>query len=404
MSEVLDRPGNALALIPASAISKIVSADTSDILGRLREKLAARRPDASTPAGREEIRSTAHGISKDKVAMVKIGKGLTEGWRASTAAVNAECKIVEEKFTILHDEVRGPLTEWENVEKYRVSMHESLLAELVAFGVFPPSFIDPPLLDVVTRIAMLEGLRERDWQEFGVRAIEARTTSMNSLVKLRGHIEQREAEAAELAEMRADKAKRETEEAARVLAEAERHRIAQAAETARVAAEAEANRQIAAEKHRSAVAAEQAAVAAAKATADAAQAETDRVAAAVKADADRVAAQEKAEADRIDAANRSEIARIAAAHRAEQDRAIAADKALCDQQAAVTAERDRVAAAAFATQAEQHRREADVANRSARMHAATKALVEYVGLPAMGAMAVVLAIVDGNVPNVEMRF
>lgn len=128
MSEVSDR--TALAVIPASAISVIVGADESDILGRLAQRVAAHKPDISTPKGRKEIASLAAEVASSKMGLIRLGKSLTEDWRKSTAAVNAECKVIEDRMDALKAQVRAPLTAFEEAEKARVNGHEQALARI----------------------------------------------------------------------------------------------------------------------------------------------------------------------------------------------------------------------------------------------------------------------------------
>lgn len=124
-----DDTGTALAVI-RTALPTILAADQNDILGKLAAKVQAHKPDISTAKGRDAIRSLSAEVASSKVTLVKLGKSLTEDWRAKTKAVNAECNMIEERMDALKEQVRKPLTDFENAEKARVSGHERALEEL----------------------------------------------------------------------------------------------------------------------------------------------------------------------------------------------------------------------------------------------------------------------------------
>jgi hypothetical protein len=315
MSTTIDAPG-ALAVIPASAISTIVSADQNDILGKLGEKIAAFRPDVSSIKGRKEIASIAAEVASSKMDLIRLGKSMTEGWRKQTAAVNAECKIIEERMDELKVQVRAPLTAFEEIEKARIAVHERHLKAMSdLFDCLPP---DAPPSHIKQSLDCLEDYEESvDWQEFVQRASDIHAATRFRLTNMLTAALARD-EAARLAEQR----RLEEAEAARVAAEkAQRERdariAAEAAEAARVAAEARAAEAAAMERQRF----EQERLDAEEAR----RIEADRA-----RQAEERAAQ--AERDRLAAEKRAEAARVEAAAQAERDRAIA-----------IAAERARVA-------------------------------------------------------------
>ena len=57
MSETLER--TELAVLPKSALPTVLAADKDDLLGKLQDRLRSLKLDASTPKGRDEIRSAA---------------------------------------------------------------------------------------------------------------------------------------------------------------------------------------------------------------------------------------------------------------------------------------------------------------------------------------------------------
>mgnify|MGYP003385566499 CR=1 FL=1 len=411
MSELIEPPRTALAVLPATAISTIVAADTDGILAEIARKVNAFKPDVSTVKGRDAMRSLAAEIASSKVALVKIGKGLTEEWRKQTAAVNAECNIVEERMNELREKVRAPLTAWEREEKDRVAGHEAAIKAIIDLGDFGGSFIDPPLVDVIARLDQVENLPERDWKEFSTRALDAKVATIQKLARMRDEIGRREAEQAELKRFREAEAERARIEAERLQAEADRRREAEIAEQARLKAEAEAQRLMAEEKQRAAQAAEEAAEKArleieqeqeraAQAKRDAEEAE----ARAAKAEQDRLQAIAQAEKDRLAAIEAAEMQRRADADRAEHMRVEAAAKAERDRLAAIETERARVAEEKRQADEAAAKRKADNEHRGKILGEAKDALIAHAEVDEATARRVLLAIGKGLVPHVGVTF
>jgi hypothetical protein len=420
MSDIIkeDRPV-ALTIVRASAVSKIVAADKNDLLGALRAELDGYVPDMTTSVGRERAASLGRKVSSAKVAMLKLGDGLTEDARATVKAVGVEKKILEEQFDILRDELLAPLEEYRNIERNRVAAHERALAEIVEAGTFTAAHWEE-----ITPLTMRERLAElatdaaRDWQEFTARASTAVAISTDQINAAIVRREKADAEAAELAEFRAQQVAAQRAEAARVEAERQTAITAAAveAERKRVVTEAEA----AARAERERVAAEaQEAERRAEQERRAAQVERDRI------EAERVAAEARerqAIADREAAEQRARDAEEAGRRAAENARLreeqAAADAEVRRAQAAAEAERRRVDAEQRAVEEERRRVERQIAARHAeeRRLAEDKAhrtkvnnamltvLVEKAGLSAPAGKAVIALIIKGEMPNVTFRY
>lgn len=234
-------------LSPLAVYQDPASADA--IIEKIRAEAAQAGNDISTEAGREKIRSMAYKIARSKTALDELGENLTESWRVQTKAVNEERKRVKQKMQELQDEVRKPLTDWENAEESRTDAHE----EAITYIVEARDMNDPAILPADIQ-AVLETIKQhynsREWEEFGVRAtmevkatvdfleaaIQRRTKEINDaaeLVRLRAAEEERQRKEREdqIAQEAADKAKREAEEQA----QAEAKRVAdEAAERERI--------------------------------------------------------------------------------------------------------------------------------------------------------------------------
>lgn len=355
------------------------------LLDRIAAEVRGTKRDISTAAGREQIRSLAYKLARSKVALDKAGQELTEEWRTKTAAVNAERKTIRDFMDALADEVRKPLTDWENEEKERVAGHERALAAMVeapGYGAVETA------AELELRLSYLRSYPPRDWREFAQRAADTLAAEIDRTERLLAAAVKREAEAAELARLRAEAAERARQEAERQRAEHEARIAAEAAERARREAEEKAAREARAAEEKAE--AERRAAAKLQAELEARQREAEERAAA--AERARAAAEARAKAEAEEAARRAEAARVAAEEKAERDR-----------QAAVEAERRRVAAEQAKAAREAEARAANTRHRAKINNAVADALA-LTGLDAAQSRAVVIAIASGQIPHTSITY
>lgn len=358
------------------------------LLARIAAEVRSVKTDISTAAGRDQIRSLAYRIARSKTALDKAGQDLTEEWRQKTAVVNAERRNIRDFMDALADEVRKPLTDWEAVEKQRVAAHEAALVALVQGPAFYAEAHSVTLEMTLEHLTHIAATPERDWQEFSARAAETVAAEITTCKLALARAQKREAEAAELARLRAEAAERARQEAERQRVEHEARIAAEAAERARREAEERA-------AHAARAAAEQAeaerrAAAKLQAELEAKQREAEERAAA--AERARVAAEARAKVDAEEAQRRAEAARVAAEQKAERDR-----------QAAVEEERRRVAAEQAKAAREAEARAANTRHRAKINNAVADALA-LTGLDAAQAKRVVVAIASGQIPYTSISY
>lgn len=322
------------------------------------QKVNEHKHDVSTKKGRDEIKSLAHKIAKTKVALDKQGFALTEEWRLNKKKVDATRNKIEERLVALQTTFRKPLTDWEVAEDARIAKHQSGLDLLLALITTP---LGLPSADLKTMLATTESIVvDASWEEFEDRATLAKQDAVTALARLVAIAEKQEADAAELAALRA--------------AQVERDRI----ESEKLAAE-EAARADALRIEREKLAEQQ---------------RKDELARVEKAAAERAALEAE---ERVAAAERE-----AAAAKERADREIAAEKERVQREA--EAERQRVAAAAEAEAAEQRRRDEDKAHRKQVNNNIVAELVECSGITTDQAQAIVGHLVRGLVPNVTLKY
>lgn len=336
-------------------------------LEKIRAEVTGEAPDLTTKKGRDAIATRAHKVGKAKVALDDIGKELVAKLKDVPKKIDAERKRMRDLLDALKEEVRAPLTAWEQAEDDRVQRHKDAIEGIVALVVDSGE----PAESIRAALAAVEAVAiGPEWEEFEP---EAARTKDKALTNLRDRLAARvkyDAEQAELARLRADAAARE-----------QKDREERIAREAAEKAQREANERAQAERD-----------AAARREADAlAAAETARLEAEL-ADQRRIAAEQQAELDRAAAAERERVA----AEQAEQDRIQVAEDAR-------QAEIKRQADAKAAEEAEARRREEDKAHKASINRAALDAFVAG-GMPEDCAKQAVTLIAKGLIPNIRITY
>ncbi|WP_279141313.1 hypothetical protein [Sphingomonas paucimobilis] len=371
--KLADEPGTDIATIVQHdpAIVLIDAGKRDDLFAHILREVEAFEPDLTTAKGRDAIKSFAFKITRTKTAIDAAGKQLNEEARARINVVDAARRDARDKLDKLADQVRRPLTEWEEAEKARLARCREIIDAIKADAVVT---LDDTADTVRTRGSAVY-TTALDPAEFGdllAEAEAAKAATVEVLKAALGRLTKEEADRAELEKLRAEAAEREAAEAARREEEA---RKAREAEEARLAEE----RRVAAEK-----------------------AEADRIARIEREAADR-AKREAEDAARAEEARRDrEHAEQLAAERRRAEEAERAHEA--ERQRIAKEEADRKAAA-DAEAAEQARRVRNRAHRSNLMGQAKIAIMAADStVNEAAAVAIVKAIVAGTVPNVTLRF
>lgn len=298
-------------------------------LQQIRTQLDEFKSDVSTKKGRDAIASMAYKVAKGKTALDNLGKALVDEMKREPAMVDAERKRMRDTMDQWKEEVRAPLTAWEEAEEARQARHK---AGIEWFQLRAKEYHDLDLQELRASLTEVEGkVVDAAWEEFEAEAHRAKAKALEALTAAVAAREKYEAEQAELAKLRAEAAAREQKE--------REERIArEAAERAQREAEAKA------------------------------QAERE---AAIKREAEATAAAERRELELKLAAERAEREKAEALQREQQAKADAERR----EAEAVAAEQRRVAAIAEAEAREAKRREADKAHKTAINRAALDAFM-----------------------------
>jgi colicin import membrane protein len=359
-------------------------------------RAAAADSDISTEPGRKAVASLAYKVARTKTFIDEKRIALVAGRKKEIEAIDAEGRNFRKEMDALKEEVRGPLTEWEEAEEARIAENQRRVDVITGIASSPYASIE----GVEAASLELDELTDFTFSpEFRDKVSKVREKAALHL----------QAEADRLKKVATEKAERERKQAD----EAEQARIereARIAEDARLKAEAEAKRREEAqareakqreEEHARLAAAEKTRLEREKAQAEerARKAEAERIAAEQKAEADRKqaiadkdAAERKAEADRIAALRKAEDARVAAEKKAEVDRI-----------AAVEAERKRQDDARIAEENERFKREQDKAHRAKVNREALASLVKC-GIEEVAAKAFVELVAKKLVTHITIQY
>ncbi len=388
-----------IAVIDNTAIAQAFATPSGiDVLiQRIKSEASAEVPDLTTKKGRDRIASLAYKVSKTKTLVDDFGKELVAGEKKRLALIDADRKKWRDECDKLRDEIRKPLTDWEQAEADRIQRHKDAIQKLRELSA-PAMGTDSAAISGL--IAQAETVTLGDhWQEF---AAEAGKAKDETLAILRFNLQRRqqyESEQAELARLRAEAARREQEDADRRAAEREAQRIREAEERARreaeeAAAKARADAEAAARAEREAIEA--------KARAEREAAERARIA------SEQAEARAKAEAEAAKLREQdAERRRVESEERAKRDAQEAAERAERDRVAAVEAERQRAERQRIAEQEAAAKAQAErEANKEhmRRINREALAGIMAVGISEEQGKALIKAIASGAVPHVSISY
>lgn len=176
-------------------------------------------PDLTTVAGRKRIASLARQVSSSKVAVINPSKEYLRRIKALPKLVEAELREFTRTMDELRDEVRSPLTNWEQAEKERKQAHQERIDKLSNW--FDPER-DGGSEQAKVKLEELKNIATDDFEEFESKAVIAKELAIKKLTEYIPELEKREAEQAEIAQLRAKQEEHEREVwKARIAAEAE---------------------------------------------------------------------------------------------------------------------------------------------------------------------------------------
>lgn len=218
---VVIEPANALVLFTEGQ-------GLPDILADIRAKATSLVPDITTAKGRKEIASVAHAVARTKTYLDGIGKDLVDQYKEIPKRIDANRKQIRDELDKLKDEVRAPLTAYEEAEANRVAALQQRLNRIAELGNLPANSPGATTEQLTVWITELDGIAIDDtWQEKQTEAGVAKENAINKLTSALAIRKQYEAEQAELERLRQEQAKRDQEERERQIAEQARQQEAE---------------------------------------------------------------------------------------------------------------------------------------------------------------------------------
>lgn len=332
---------------------------TDPLLEAIKKEVSTFIADISTVKGRKEVASLANKVAKSKVFLDDLGKDLVSEWKDKSKKVDAERKKIRDTLDLLKEEVRRPLTEFEEKEEARIKTHEDAIKSIEQFKIEFGASSESATLGAA--ILNLESVTVDDsWDEFKSRAEMRKNESLIYLKDLLSTRTQYEAEQVELIKFR-------EAEAARLVKEREENIAKEAAEKARIMAE-----EIAKKAQEKAEIEKQAAIYKQK-----------------EAEESIRRMEEKAKAEKLDAEKRAKEA---------------AEKAELDKQLAIKTEQVRAQKEKEQIEAEALARENNLKHKKEINNQALSDLVSFAGINEADAKKVVEAIAKAQVSNVKISY
>jgi hypothetical protein len=201
------------------------------VLDQVQAKIKEFVPDMTTVKGRKEIASMASKVSRSKTLIDGVGKDYVAGIKAQAKVIDAERKRVRDTLDQWKEDVRRPLTDWENKDKERVANLQNRVTEIENHGkLVDENGLPKPLTTLKVSLKYLENLVIDDsFEEFKA---DAEAKKSMAVITLQAQVKQGE-------ELEALQKKKEEEERARQ-AEEQKKREAEIAANAKREAEAKA--------------------------------------------------------------------------------------------------------------------------------------------------------------------
>jgi len=106
-----------LAITESTAIRLFEANEIDKILFEIEKEVRSFVPVLDSVKGRKEIASLARKVSASKVVLFNAGKALTKEWKDKAKLVDESKRVLTTRLDALRDEVRKPLTDYENAEK-----------------------------------------------------------------------------------------------------------------------------------------------------------------------------------------------------------------------------------------------------------------------------------------------
>ena len=342
------------------------------LFDRIAEQARSVVPDLSTDKSRKAIASMARKVASSKTAFDAHGKELKEQYTVITSKIDADRKLFRDQCDALRDEIRKPLTDWENADKQRIIDIEVRINGLKQqFG----SSLSADIQNDIDRIQAIE--IDDSFMEFQDKAKLQKYETIEFLGKLLAEAKEAEAKQAELEALRiAEQERLQREHEERIAREATEKAQREAEEKARLEAERVQREKVEAEKREAQLVAEK---------------------------EQAIIREQKLKEEAEKQARQAEIDKAIAKERAEQQ----AKQAEIGRQNAIEAERKRIEQEAQAkVEDERKAQEAREADKAHKKKVCDSILVELakLNIDEQTGKDLIKAIYNNQIPNITIKF
>lgn len=206
-SDPVEQKETALVTIePKNALAVFTDKEKADaILAKIKKIVAEFKGDATTAKGRAEIASMAYKIARSKTYVEAERKKLADYHKELPKKIDATGKHFRDEFEKLQDEVRKPLTDWENAEKARVQGIKDRIEVMRQHA----SMTDDSGMIKAAIVRVEAVVIDESFAEFVSEAAIAKDAALADLRVSLEFATKRESEAAELTRLREEQAKRD---------------------------------------------------------------------------------------------------------------------------------------------------------------------------------------------------
>lgn len=194
--------------------------------------------DMGIKKDRESLKSFAYSLARIKTTVDNHGKDLVSGIKQQAAVIDADRKFWRDHMELLQDEIRKPLTDFEQAEKDRVSAHNAFIMSFVVMSA-PQAYENRDSDFIKGIISEIENtVIDESLEEFKEQAELAKFKALEVLRPALANREKYEAEQAELEALRqAEQVRIQQERDAQIAREATEKAQHEAEEKARFEAE-----------------------------------------------------------------------------------------------------------------------------------------------------------------------
>ena len=207
-----------------------VDGGAQSLFDRIAEQARSVVFDINNSKDRDAIKSLARKVASSKTAFDAHGKELKEQYTVITSKIDADRKLFRDQCDALRDEIRKPLTEWENAEKDRVEGLQLRVDEISLPCEFESSQFIKSQIEYIKSIEV-----DDSFMEFKDKAKLAKFEKLEMLNNLLTNVEKKEEEEAQLEKQRIEEQQRiQQEREEKIALEAKQKAEREAEEKARI--------------------------------------------------------------------------------------------------------------------------------------------------------------------------